>query len=144
MKRVLFLAMAAAGTLAWAVQPVAAQPALGQPQVSPWLQLRNGGGTLTTNYFNQVQPLTQYRAAINQVQQTGTATQEWTTGNTGELPATGHVSGFQTQMRYFGNLGGARTGGGGMANPLGNQAGQAGSAGANRGASTNVGAGTGR
>lgn len=123
-----FLTMLALGMFSWTVQPVAAQAPLNPPVVSPWVQLRGGAGgsigTLGNIYYNQVKPEFAFRGAINNLQQSANAIQEWQTGGGGnELPATGHVSGFQTHMRYFANLGSPRPsplGGGQMINPLGN------------------------
>jgi hypothetical protein len=119
MKRL--LSMLAIGTFGWAVGPAGAQQ---PPPVPPILQLRNPTSLVNT-YFNGFGPQVQFRGAINQLQG---SVQDWQTGTaTGnELAATGHASGFQTHLRYFGNLGGLRGGygvGGVMVNPLGNSLG---------------------
>ena len=90
-----------------------------QPPVSPYLNLLRGGASVSSNYFNLVQPENEFRSSILKLQQQTGANQTAITDlqfSGGKL-ATGHLSGFQTQASYFqtmsGGAIGSRAGGGG-------------------------------
>src|SRR5262245_18971353 len=107
--RYLWLRVLAVGVASVAVQ-VPAQAQTRTPTVSPYLNLARRDSPPAINYYNLVRPDFAFRAAIGQLQQQVTTNQP----NVGELltatalPPTGHPSGFQTHLRYFQNLGGAR------------------------------------
>ena len=108
MKRLAIL-VSAIGAFGWAGQAVQAQTYnQGFQGTSPWLTLRQPGGGF--NYFTQATPQFQYASQIRQLQQANAAGMEYTTGSTG-LDVTGHPSGFQTHLRYFGNTGIGRAAG---------------------------------
>ncbi len=136
MKRLLVVAGIVALSLAG--QTAQAQQPIGQSGVPNILQLRQYGTNPALQYYNVIQPINAYRGAINQIQQNaqGIENREFTTGSIGTAQ-TGHTSGFQTHLKYFGNVGGARAAGGaggaiggGLTNPLGAQAGNNQAAGA--------------
>jgi hypothetical protein len=78
-----------------------------RPAVSPWLNLTREGQPPGLNYYNLVRPEVEFRTAIQQLQQQTTAEQQTISAleASSALPATGHAVGFQTQGRYFLNLG---------------------------------------
>lgn len=84
------------------------------PTVSPYVNLLNNrGGNPAINYYGMVRPQFAFRGAVQQLQQGIQANQDafvdLQTANAG-YPETGHAAGFQTQVHYFMNTGGQRTG----------------------------------
>jgi hypothetical protein len=82
-----------------------------RPIISPWLNLTRGGNA-GINYYGLVRPEFNFIAANRQLGQEVTLAQQ--TANLAatqpgvidpNLPVTGHPVGFQTQRRYFMNLG---------------------------------------
>ncbi len=118
-------------------EPVAhAQGFTQPPTISPYLNLLNNRANPGILYFTQVRPEFAFRGAIRDLQQSNAAIQDWQTGSGTEMPGTGHATGFQTHLAYFGNLGGLRPSpaagnamgagfGGGLVNPLAGQQGSA-------------------
>jgi hypothetical protein len=122
MKQLMTMSLAVAVSLLLLCGPVAAQyPFPNQPYpygnqlapyqrptVSPYLGLFAGNANPALNYYNIVRPNMYYPQAIGSLQQQIYATQTGmgTMDQTVFGPAmTGHAFGFQTQARYFQNLG---------------------------------------
>lgn len=77
-----------------------------RPAFSPWLNLNRQGNSAALNYFGMVRPQFAASGAIQQLQNQTTALQQQESTIAGELPATGHGSGFLNHNRYFLNRGG--------------------------------------
>src|SRR5207249_283467 len=76
-----------------------------KPVVSPYINLLRSGTDPGINYYGIVRPEIAFRNSIQQVQeqqqQLVDANQQQTLATYMTLPTTGHVSGFQTQAKYF-------------------------------------------
>src|SRR5947208_7910599 len=81
-----------------------------KPVVSPYINLLRSGTDPGINYYGIVRPEIAFRNSIQQVQeqqqQLVDANQQQTLATYMTLPTTGHVSGFQTQAKYFQTKGG--------------------------------------
>ena len=81
-----------------------------KPVVSPYINLLRSGTDPGINYYGIVRPEIAFRNSIQQVQeqqqQLVDANQQQTLATYMTLPTTGHVSGFQTQTKYFQTKGG--------------------------------------
>jgi hypothetical protein len=89
-----------------------AQQSIGNPAITPWLNLYRGGASPVQNYNTLVHPEFDFRASIGQLQIQNAANEQGLSNLTspaGPL-VTGHYAGFMTQRSYFQTLGG---GGGG-------------------------------
>ena len=120
MKRLVFASLAALGLVgACASGRAAAQvpttfgrpPAnpLGTPQVSPWINLGNGGN-MGLNYYGLVRPQIQSQQSIRQLQQQQQLDQAQLAGLTGTGPGgiplvTGHPTQFVNYSTYFPAIG---------------------------------------
>jgi hypothetical protein len=82
---------------------------LAGPTVSPYLNLLRAGNPTFLNYYGLVRPQLEFGVSIQRLQQqVGVAQQTATEAEAGArlpLPPTGRPVGFQTQYRYFQNLG---------------------------------------
>jgi hypothetical protein len=114
MNRFTFAVLASLGLLAGsAAGPAMAQLPSSKPTVSPYLNLTRRGDPPAINYYNLVRPEISFRQSIQQLQQQTTTNQQAIStleaGTTAPaLSPTGYPAGFQTHLRYFQNLGGAR------------------------------------
>jgi hypothetical protein len=79
-----------------------------KPTVSPYINLVRTGTSPGINYYGIVRPEIVFRSSLTQLQgeQMTLATQQQELTAYTALPATGHVSGFQTQSKYFMSGGG--------------------------------------
>jgi hypothetical protein len=86
---------------------VSAQAAYTRPPVSPWINLNNPANDPGINFYGIVRPELRYNAAIPNLQQQVTTTQQAVTTLEASpaLPTTGHRFAFQSQGRYFQTLG---------------------------------------
>lgn len=93
---------------AHAQQPGGYISPVSRPAVSPYINLLRSGASPAINYYGIVRPEIAFRSSINNLQgQEGTlATQQQELAAYTALPPTGHVSGFQTQGKYFMSNGG--------------------------------------
>jgi hypothetical protein len=79
------------------------QPNLG-PTVSPWLGLRQGGGSAAANYINLVSPQLYTNQRTGVLQQQITTNQQAITGlqqQPDQVIGTGHPVGFLNYQKYF-------------------------------------------
>lgn len=99
-----------------------AQPlpgALGQPSrpaFSPYLNLNRPGGSPALNYYGLVQPQTQFRQSVQNLQGAVNSNQQMIgnlQGDTNEPTATGHGFGFMNSGGYFMTTGQMNTNQGG-------------------------------
>ena len=113
----LFLGVGLFVTLALSSRPAHGQPPGNayypsrQPAVSPYINLLRSGNNPAINYYGIVRPEIALRNNLLQLQgqQAATTTQQQDLAAALTLPPTGHVSGFQTQSRYFMTKGGQGT-----------------------------------
>ena len=82
-----------------------------RPTVSPYLNLARGGSP-GLNYYNLVRPQTEFRDAVQRLQQEQATNQQNISGLDAALtmPGTGHATRFMDYSRYFMSQGGSSAG----------------------------------